>query len=163
MQRYLLGLVALALAPVSMASAQVPPTPTPPRAPHPVPLEPLDVRTPRLRPPRPATPRVRAPHIPAPYMTMPPAPVMPVEPFVQTPGAIRPLPPSWGFDARPARDGLPRRPQFYQGDPADSLYRAAYSLFTRQVYRPAADRFSSVRSRYPNSRYVCDAAYYEAF
>jgi HEAT repeat protein len=67
----------------------------------------------------------------------------------------------YDVDVRP--DLEPRRPQFYQGDPADSLYRVAYSYFARQEYRPAAERFSSVRSRYPNSRYVCDAAYYEAF
>jgi len=53
--------------------------------------------------------------------------------------------------------------QWYQEDPADSLYRVAYTLFSRQIYRPAADRFAEVRSKFPNTRYFCDAAYYEAF
>jgi HEAT repeat protein len=43
------------------------------------------------------------------------------------------------------------------------LYRVAHGLFSRQEYRPAADRYSEVRSRHPTSRYFCDAAYYEAF
>jgi HEAT repeat protein len=59
--------------------------------------------------------------------------------------------------------GNPPRPEFYQGDPADSVYRAAHAFFNRQEYRQAADRFSNVRSRFANSRYFCDAAYYEAF
>lgn len=52
---------------------------------------------------------------------------------------------------------------WYQGDPADSAYRAAYSYFGRQEYRSAADRFNDVRGKFPSSRYFCDAAYYEAF
>lgn len=53
--------------------------------------------------------------------------------------------------------------RWYQGDPADSAYRAAYTVFSRQEYRSAADRFADVRAKYPSSRYFCDAAYYEAF
>jgi len=53
--------------------------------------------------------------------------------------------------------------QWYQGDPADSLYRAAYAIFGRQQYRQAAERFAEVRAKHPNTRYFCDAAYYEAF
>lgn len=56
----------------------------------------------------------------------------------------------------------PRGQQWYQDDPADSLYRAAYAYLNRQEYRQAADRFSNLRTRHPNSRYFCDAAYYEA-
>lgn len=52
---------------------------------------------------------------------------------------------------------------WHQGDPADSLYRVAYGFFTKQEYRAAADRFSDVRARFPNSRYACDATYFEAF
>jgi HEAT repeat protein len=52
---------------------------------------------------------------------------------------------------------------WYQGDAADSAYRAAYGLFSRQEYRTAADRFNDVRTRFPQTRYFCDAAYYEAF
>lgn len=57
----------------------------------------------------------------------------------------------------------PRHQTWYQEDPADSLYRAAYGVFGRQQYRQAAERFAEVRARFPNTRYFCDAAYYEAF
>jgi HEAT repeat protein len=57
----------------------------------------------------------------------------------------------------------PRQTVWYQGDPADSLYRVAQNLFSRQEYRAAASRFSDVRTRFANTRYWCDAAYYEAF
>lgn len=68
-----------------------------------------------------------------------------------------------GFDLWGRGDDTPRRPQFHEQDPADSLYRAAYGFFSRQEYRPAAERFSQLRSRFPTSRYLCDASYYEAF
>ncbi len=58
---------------------------------------------------------------------------------------------------------LPRQQTWYQEDPADSLFRAAHNLFSRQEYRPAALRFNDVRVKYPNSRYWCDAAFWEAF
>lgn len=65
-----------------------------------------------------------------------------------------------GFDEEP---GLTRRVQWYQDDPADSLFRLAHGLFTEQQYRGAAEHYAQLRSRYPDSRYFCDAAYYEAF
>ena len=65
----------------------------------------------------------------------------------------------WHADADPAMKGA----RWYQGDAADSAYRAAYALFSRQEYRTAADRFAEVRAKYPTTRYFCDAAYYEAF
>src|SRR5262245_36560022 len=47
-----------------------------------------------------------------------------------------------------------RQPQqYYQEDPADSVFRAAYAYFSRQEYRQAAERFSSLRSRFTTSRY----------
>jgi HEAT repeat protein len=58
---------------------------------------------------------------------------------------------------------VPRQLTWYQEDPADSLYRAAYNRFTRQEYRLAAQGLSTVRTRFPNTRYFCDAAYFEAF
>jgi HEAT repeat protein len=69
------------------------------------------------------------------------------------------------FDGGPAVAGDVRLRQqsWYQGDAADSAYRVAYQLFTRQEYRSAADRFSEVRAKFPTTRYLCDAAYYEAF
>ena len=51
--------------------------------------------------------------------------------------------------------------QFYQNDPADSLYRVAYSFLTRTEYRLAADKYSELRTKFPSSRYYCDAAYWE--
>jgi hypothetical protein len=57
----------------------------------------------------------------------------------------------------------PRAQQWYQEDPADSLFRAAHALFSKQEYRAAATRFTDVRSRFPTTRYFCDAAYFEAF
>src|SRR5574342_505795 len=39
--------------------------------------------------------------------------------------------------------------QYYQGDPADSLFRAAAAYFNRSDYRQAADRYSDVRAKYP--------------
>jgi HEAT repeat protein len=67
---------------------------------------------------------------------------------------------NYGFDR--FHDVLPRQQVWYQGDPADSLYRAASGLLNRYEYRSAADRFSNLRTRHPNSRYFCDAAYYES-
>jgi len=53
--------------------------------------------------------------------------------------------------------------QWWQEDPADSLYRVAHRYFSRQEYRPAAQRYAQLRTQFPNSKYYCDAAYYEAF
>ncbi len=50
-----------------------------------------------------------------------------------------------------------------QGDPADSLYRAAREALNRQDFRVAADLFSSLPSRFPRSGYVADAYYWQAF
>jgi HEAT repeat protein len=51
----------------------------------------------------------------------------------------------------------------YQDDPADSLFRAAHALFSKQEYRAGATRFAEVRTKHPTTKYFCDAAYYEAF
>jgi hypothetical protein len=51
----------------------------------------------------------------------------------------------------------------YQGDPADSLYRAAAELFAWGEYQPAADRFAQLRRVYPKSTHFCNASYNEAF
>jgi HEAT repeat protein len=52
--------------------------------------------------------------------------------------------------------------QFYQNDPADSLYRVAYAYLNRTEYRRAAERYSELRTKFPTSRYFCDAAYWES-
>ncbi|MDE3128624.1 MAG: hypothetical protein KGL38_11500, partial [Gemmatimonadota bacterium] len=56
----------------------------------------------------------------------------------------------------------PRAP-WAQGDPADSLYRAAREAFNRGDWRQSSDLFSQVVHKYPNSAYVADCAYFEAF
>jgi HEAT repeat protein len=48
-------------------------------------------------------------------------------------------------------------------DPADSLYRMARDRFSRGDYRRSADLFKSLPAKYPNSAYVADAQYWEAF
>ena len=60
---------------------------------------------------------------------------------------------------------LNRRPPeaWLQGDPADSLYRIAREALNRGEYRRAADLFSEVTRRYPNSGYAPTCGYYEAF
>ncbi len=49
-----------------------------------------------------------------------------------------------------------------QGDPADSLYRAARDAMNAGRYREAAELFRSIPSRFPKSSYVNEAYYWEA-
>ena len=56
----------------------------------------------------------------------------------------------------------PRAP-WLQGDPADSIYRAAREALDRRDYRRAADLFAQVPARYPRSGYAADAYYWRAF
>jgi HEAT repeat protein len=55
------------------------------------------------------------------------------------------------------------RSAWLQGDIADSLYRSAYELLNRGEWRRAAASFASIPQRYPNSGYVADALYWQAF
>jgi HEAT repeat protein len=48
-------------------------------------------------------------------------------------------------------------------DPADSLYRQARMLFNNGDYRAAAQRFREVQQKFPNSNYIVDAMYYQAY
>lgn len=50
-----------------------------------------------------------------------------------------------------------------QSDPADSLYKLARETLNRGEYRRAADLFSSISQRFPNSAYASDARYWRAF
>ena len=50
-----------------------------------------------------------------------------------------------------------------QGDPADSLYRAARAALDRRDYRQAAELFAQVPARFPRSGYAADAYYWRAF
>ena len=64
----------------------------------------------------------------------------------------------------PARDadaGPP--PAWLQGDPADSLYRAAREALNRGDYRRGAELFRQISGRFPQSGYAADALYWEAF
>jgi HEAT repeat protein len=56
----------------------------------------------------------------------------------------------------------PRAP-WLQGDVADSVYRSAYELLNRGEWRRSAAAFASIPQRYPNSGYVADAMYWQAF
>ena len=48
-------------------------------------------------------------------------------------------------------------------DVADSAYRSARELFNRGEYGQSAQQFRTLQTRYPNSAYAADAAYYQAF
>ncbi len=50
-----------------------------------------------------------------------------------------------------------------QGDPADSLYRAAREALNRREYRQAAELFAALPARFPHSGYAADAYYWHAF
>ena len=50
-----------------------------------------------------------------------------------------------------------------QGDPADSLYRAAREALNRRDYREAAELFAVLPDRFPGSGYAADAYYWRAF
>jgi hypothetical protein len=76
------------------------------------------------------------------------------------------------MDARPAiapfggrlSDGPPvARPQFIQGDPADSAYRFAQDVLNRGDYGRAAQLFRDIAAKYPKSAYQNDLPYYEAY
>jgi HEAT repeat protein len=66
------------------------------------------------------------------------------------------------FAYAPAQGLLAPRAQQWQ-DPADSAYNAAREIFSRQDYSRAAAKFAEVQQKYPNSRQVAPAAYYQAF
>lgn len=51
----------------------------------------------------------------------------------------------------------------YQGDPADSLYRQASFRLNESDYRAAAQRFKELQQKFPNSQYINQAMYLQAF
>jgi HEAT repeat protein len=57
---------------------------------------------------------------------------------------------------------LPPAP-WRQGDPADSLYRAARQALGRREFESAADLFGRLPARFPVSAYAPDAYYWQAF
>ena len=50
-----------------------------------------------------------------------------------------------------------------QGDPADSVYRAARGALNNNQYSRAATLFKSIRDKYPRSAYVPNTYYWQAF
>ncbi|HKP29325.1 MAG TPA: HEAT repeat domain-containing protein [Gemmatimonadales bacterium] len=50
-----------------------------------------------------------------------------------------------------------------QGSPEDSVYRGARELLNRGEYRRASEQFRSFEQKYPKSRYVPAAMYWQAF
>ncbi len=64
-------------------------------------------------------------------------------------------------DSAPRSD-VPPAP-WLQGDPADSLYRAARESLNRRDFRRAADLFAQLPTRFPNSGYTPDSFYWQAF
>ena len=65
-------------------------------------------------------------------------------------------------DSAAAAEALPPAP-WLQGDPADSVYRAARAALDRRDYRQAAELFAQVPARFPRSGYAADAYYWRAF
>jgi HEAT repeat protein len=55
------------------------------------------------------------------------------------------------------------RAAWLQGDPADSLYRAAREALNQRENRKAADLFAQIPVRFPQSGYAPDALYWQAF
>jgi HEAT repeat protein len=53
--------------------------------------------------------------------------------------------------------------QLHRDDPADSLYKVAREALNRGEYRRAATLFRDVERKYPQSQYVADAMYFQAF
>ncbi|MFL5494560.1 MAG: HEAT repeat domain-containing protein [Gemmatimonadales bacterium] len=63
-----------------------------------------------------------------------------------------------------ARASEPSAPApWLQGDPADSIYRAAREALNGRDYARAADLFGQISTRFPRSGYVADAFYWRAF
>lgn len=74
------------------------------------------------------------------------APIEPSTLAIQAPSPVDVPPPPWR-----------------QGDPADSLYRAARETLGRRQFDSAAALFGRLPARYPASAYAPDAYYWQAF
>ena len=73
-----------------------------------------------------------------------------------------PIEPSTFAIQTPSPDDVPP-PPWRQGDPADSLYRAARETLGRRQFDSAAALFGRLPARYPASAYAPDAYYWQAF
>jgi HEAT repeat protein len=76
-------------------------------------------------------------------------------------GPIGPIGPIRIGDGRDFTDRRPPEP-WAQGDPADSVYRAARNALNNGEYGRAAKLFADISKNYPKSAYQSDARYYEA-
>ncbi len=74
----------------------------------------------------------------------------------------RDLAPAGSQDSVGPADARPPAP-WLQGDPADSVYRAARAALDRRDFRQAAELFAQVPARFPRSGYAADAYYWRAF
>ncbi|MFN8572109.1 MAG: HEAT repeat domain-containing protein [Gemmatimonadaceae bacterium] len=68
--------------------------------------------------------------------------------------------PGW---ARGSADDWRMPPGQWPEDPADSLYRQARELLNRGEWRQAVTTFRDITQKFPNSGYVPDALYWQAF
>ena len=73
------------------------------------------------------------------------------------------LAPGAAYESGAGDSGARAWERVYREDPADSLYRAAREALNRGDYKRAAAMFRDVERKYPQSQYVADAMYYEAF
>jgi len=68
-----------------------------------------------------------------------------------------------GWPGRKLSTGLPEPEPGRQDNGADSLYRRARETLNRGEYRQASELFRTFAQRFPNSRYVPAAMYWQAF
>jgi len=69
----------------------------------------------------------------------------------------------FGWPSRRLGTGLPEPEPGRQDNAADSLYRRARETLNRGEYRQASELFRTFTQRFPNSRYVPAAMYWQAF
>ena len=84
---------------------------------------------------------------------------------VQAPGAVEG---SRGQEVERPVSRVPRPASFapapwLQNDPADSLYRVAREALNKSRYRDALEAFRELERKYPESGYVADGLYWQAF
>jgi len=73
------------------------------------------------------------------------------------------LPRSASYESGRITIGARAWERVHREDPADSLYRAAREALNRGDYKRAATMFRDVQRKFPQSQYVADAMYYQAF
>jgi TolA-binding protein len=90
-----------------------------------------------------------------------PMPMPAIAPMAPMPAMAPMAPMTFGYQGEGFATRAPA--PWAQGDPADSLYRLASESSNRGDYRRSAQLFSELSQKYPNSRYIGDAMYWEAF